>query len=98
MGDFLAFRRMLTPVLIQILFWLGMIVVVIAGSSLFIFGDGAERVGGLAIFIFGSLHVRVFSELFIVIFRINETLTDIRRNTQPLSAGRVNRGENPPVG
>jgi hypothetical protein len=38
-GDFLAFRRMLTPVLLQLLFWLGVLGCIGAGV-LVIVGDG----------------------------------------------------------
>lgn len=83
MRDFLSFRRMVTPVIIQIFFWIGVIGSVVAGLTL-IFGGGtaemsqAEAVGaGVVTLIFGPLAIRLYAELLIVVFRINETLTDI---------------------
>ena len=76
MGDFLAFRRMVTPVLIQVIFWIGILGVVIYGF---------QTVGGLEsilIIVVGALLVRVWCELLILAFRINETLTDIKNNQQ----------------
>lgn len=83
MRDFISFRRMVTPVIIQIFFWIGVFGSVIAGLTL-IFGGGtadmsqAEAVGaGLLTLVFGPLAARLYAELLIVVFRINETLTDI---------------------
>ena len=76
MEDFFAFRRMLTPVLIQVLFWLCTIAVVLVGGYMIV-GEG-ETVTGLLLILLGPLGVRVYFELLIVIFRMNETLTDIK--------------------
>ena len=38
MKDFLAFRTMVTPVIIQILFWLGAVICLIAGVIMVIYG------------------------------------------------------------
>jgi uncharacterized membrane protein len=74
MSDFLAFRKMITTLIIRIIFWLGVIAAVIAGLGMLV--DG--RSGGLALLILGPLAVRIYCELLIVIFRINETLTEIK--------------------
>ncbi|MCH8309554.1 MAG: DUF4282 domain-containing protein [Chloroflexi bacterium] len=81
MEDFLTFRRMITPTLIQIAFWLAIVATVIFGLAGLAFGDGLGKLGGLAILIFGPLYARVIAELFILVFRMNETLTDIKNNT-----------------
>ena len=80
--DFLTFRRMITPLLIQALFWVFSAVVIIAGIVLVIAGPGAlQRMLGLFAIFLGPLAVRVYLEICMVAFRINETLTDIRANT-----------------
>ena len=80
--DFLTFRRMITPLLIQALFWIGVVLVILAGIVLLIVGPGAlGRVIGVFTILLGPLAVRVYMEIFIVGFRINGTLTDIRANT-----------------
>jgi len=82
MGDFWAFRKMVTPVIIQILFWVGVIICVIAGFVLI--GTGIKQPGhqsllsGVLLVIFGPLVVRLYCEILIVFFRINETLTEIK--------------------
>lgn len=76
MQDFLSFRRMLTPVIIQIVFWLGVAGCVLSG--LFTMGTSFWR--GLVIIVLGPIMVRIWCELVMVVFRINETLTDIRNH------------------
>lgn len=83
MNDFITFRRMLTPILIQIVYWLATVGVVIAGLiSLAVGEDAAGRLGGVAMLILGPLAVRVYCEILMVVFGMNETLSEIRRNTQ----------------
>lgn len=74
LNDYLTFRKMITTAFIQLFFWLGVAAVVI--MALVTMAD--SFFGGLIILIFGPLVVRIYAELLIVIFRINETLTDIR--------------------
>jgi hypothetical protein len=93
MKDFLAFRTMLTPVIIQAIFWLGAAVCVIAGlvfvlSGVGQYGGGPNVLKGFLLLFLGPIAVRVYCEILIIIFRINETLTEIklaledRRNPQ----------------
>ena len=82
MNDFFSFRRMITPVIIQILFWVFTAIAVIGGIVL-MFGGGAKTALGLIWIVVGPLVARVYCEILIVVFRINETLTDIRANTMP---------------
>ena len=82
MNDFITFRRKITPVLIQVVYWIATAGVIIAGFSRLIGGDGAaERGIGLATLIFGPLAIRIYAEIFLVVFRMNETLTEIKDNT-----------------
>lgn len=86
MGDFWAFRTMVTPVIIQILFWVGVIVCIIAGVAMIASGDlyFGERMPlkGVLLIIFGPLVVRIYCEILIVFFRINETLTEIKHSLE----------------
>jgi len=83
-GDFLSFRRMLTPIIIQVVYWVVTVGVVLAGLALLGGGDtGGQRFGGLLVILLGPIGVRIYAEILIVIFKINETLTEIRHNTQP---------------
>jgi len=84
MNDFLKFRKMITPAIIQILFWIGAAISVIAGliimgTSFGRFGGGAATFfGGLLTLVFGPIVVRIYCEILILFFRMNETLTEIK--------------------
>ncbi len=88
MKDFITFKRMLTPILIQIVFWLAVVAIVIGGlvtavigltqlGSRNVAGALGTIVAGIVAMIFGPLVARIYAEILIVIFRINETLTDL---------------------
>jgi hypothetical protein len=84
MRDFWAFRTMVTPVIIEILFWIGAICCLIIGGIMIIYGATHYQAGppnylweGVLVFLLGPLVVRVYCEILIVFFRINETLTEI---------------------
>ena len=81
-GDFLAFRRMITPVLTQVVFWLLVVVFVLCFLVLlrFFVGSLVFLLMPVALIV-GFLYARISTEAILVLFRINETLTDIRRLT-----------------
>ncbi|HOM67057.1 MAG TPA: DUF4282 domain-containing protein [Brevefilum fermentans] len=92
--NFLSFERMITPVIIKVLFYIGLVVSVIGGIVVFIgsviagFADGGVGsillgligglIGGVLTVFLGVLATRIYAELLILFFRINETLTDIK--------------------
>jgi hypothetical protein len=87
MGDFaefMSFRKMMTPVLIQILFWIGVVFSVIGGIVMIVAGATAYRGGavmvllGLFYLFLGPIWVRVWCELLIVFFRIEENTRFLR--------------------
>ncbi len=75
MKDFLCFRSMMTPTLLQIIFWLGTIFAVFAG--LYVIFIHHKFSIGLQILILGPLLLRVLCEMMIVIFRVNDNLKKI---------------------
>jgi len=81
-GDFWAFRRMITPVIIQIIFWIGVAACVISGIVLIAVGDDADEGGliftGIMVMLVGPVIVRIQCEMAVVFFRINETLTETK--------------------
>jgi hypothetical protein len=82
MRDFLAFRTMVAPLIIQIIFWIGVAACIIAGLG-GIFSASGPRPGiqigtGLLVLFLGPLVVRIYCEILIIFFRINETLTEIK--------------------
>ena len=82
--EILSFKKMITPVIIQILFWIGIAGVVISalvvmGTSLGRYGSGVGGFfGGLVFLVVGPVLVRVYFELLIILFRMNDTLNEIR--------------------
>ncbi|MCL4502895.1 MAG: DUF4282 domain-containing protein [Deltaproteobacteria bacterium] len=82
MSDFWSFRKMITPVIIEILFWVGVIICIIAGLILIAAGIRVNEtqpvLSGVLLVILGPLAVRIYCEILIVFFRINETLTEIK--------------------
>ena len=85
MNDFWAFRRMITPLIIQIIFWIGAIGLFIGGIvgiATAHDGGAGQIVWGILLMILGPLWVRIWCELLILFFRMNETLTEIKNNTK----------------
>jgi hypothetical protein len=88
MNDFLTFRKMITPLIIQILFWIGVVGSILVGLVMMVsgassdYGGGQSVLMGLFVLLLGPIMVRIYCELLILFFRMNETLTDIRSNTQ----------------
>lgn len=90
LGDFLAFRVMMATSVIRILFAIGAIAIVVAMVLIIVaalmernaFRDPIETFGkviaSLVAAAIGMFLWRLYCELFIVIFRINDTLSEIK--------------------
>lgn len=89
MGDFFAFRMLITPRFIQILFVLGLIGLVIAFAGA---ASNEQALAGILILAFGTLYWRILCELFFVLFRINDTLTLIKADTTVLAPAPAGAG------
>ena len=86
----LNFDKMITPVLIKILFYIGVAASIIGGIIVFFGGlisafqqnsFGAASgglIGGPLVVILGILLARVYAELLIVVFQIHESLVAIK--------------------
>ena len=83
MNDFLAFRKMITPVVIQVLFWVGVVVCLIAAIVMFAQGRAETILGGLFFLILGPLMCRIYCELLIIGFKMLDYLREISENTKP---------------
>jgi hypothetical protein len=102
MKDFMLFRRMVTPYIIMVIFWLAilaMVVSMVIFSITLVASDNNDNGASIAYLCIawpiglplGILVIRIYCELLILFFRMNETLTDIK-NT-------LARGQNlPPTG
>ena len=84
MNNLFTLDNMLTPKIVTVLYWLGLIAVVLTALSM-LFGFAQYQFMGffqrlffaVLTLIFGGLLVRVYSELLIVIFKIHENLKKI---------------------
>jgi hypothetical protein len=81
MGDFLKFETMITPFVIQAIFWIAVVISIIAGIVQIIAG-GMGIVTGLLTIILGPLAARIYCEIVILFFRMNDHLRQIQHNTQ----------------
>ena len=92
MKDFFSFRRMITPYIIMIIFWASIVLLIIGliAETIAVITIGAQNNGqdfllllcciwpiGLPV---GILVIRIYCELLILFFRMNETLTDIKNS------------------
>lgn len=81
MNDFLAFKKMITPIAIQILFWIGVGVCVIMGITMIAaaspIGRATAVVSGLIVLFVGPIAVRVACELIVIVFGIYDRLKEI---------------------
>jgi hypothetical protein len=91
MDDFFSFKTMLTPVIIRILFWVGIFASIIGGIYLIVISHSsagfhgvaslhsAGIISGIFCIIVVPLVWRLICELMILQFRIYETLIDINQ-------------------
>ncbi|MHB1677913.1 MAG: DUF4282 domain-containing protein [Sulfuriferula sp.] len=81
--QFLTFDEMLTPRLIILLYWILLLSAVATGLNRMFAGFGGFNFGGfltgIAIMAGGALAARVWCELLIVLFKMNEALQEIRK-------------------
>jgi hypothetical protein len=75
--NLLKFEKLITPAIIQIFYFVGLIAVVIAGIWTIMQGS---LIQGILIIIFGAIAVRVQSELLILFFRVYDKLCEINNN------------------
>ncbi len=75
-GSFWSFDKMISGALIKILYWLGVIGIIITGAFMFQNDDTILLVG---LIIVGNLIWRIVCEGIIVIFKIFEKLNQIER-------------------
>jgi hypothetical protein len=80
MQDFFTFRKMLTPWLVQFLFWAAMIIFIVIAIIDIIHHESWRVV--LEIIILGPLAARIIGEVIIIFFRINDNLTAIKQKLE----------------
>ncbi len=82
MNDLLKFDTMITPKIITLVYWLLLLLVVCAGLGSMFSGFEGFTIGrflmGLLGMVVGALGARIWCELLIVLFKMNEALQEIR--------------------
>lgn len=77
MNDLLFFDKMVTPKIITVVYWLMLASTIVSAFSA-IFGTyGAGFVAGIIILISGFIFARIFCEVLVVLFKINENMQKI---------------------
>ncbi|HZW68172.1 MAG TPA: DUF4282 domain-containing protein [Pseudogracilibacillus sp.] len=84
MGGFLKFEKMITPLFIQLIFWIGFALSVVFGLFMIGYGiiadaGGLAQIGlGLLSLFLGPIILRVYCEMLIVVFKMQGALISIR--------------------
>jgi hypothetical protein len=76
MKDIFFFDKMLTPKIIIGVYWLLLVSAIATGFGIMFAGD--SFFGGLGAAIGGMIGARIFCELLIVMFKMNEALQELR--------------------
>lgn len=83
MKTVLFFDNMLTPKIITLVYWLLLVVSIVGGiASMFGGYEGftfGKFIMGLVYAVGGSVAARIWCELLIVLFKMNDALQDIRK-------------------
>jgi quinol-cytochrome oxidoreductase complex cytochrome b subunit len=77
MQDYLSFRKMITPAFIQIIFWIGVVALIVGGLWAM---DQSILTGVLGLLV-GLLVWRIYCELMLILFKIYERLGEIAEKT-----------------
>lgn len=77
MRNVLFFDTMITPKIITFVYWITLICVVVAAFSTMFSSYGGGFIQGLIVLVAGIVGARIWCELLIVLFRINENLQKI---------------------
>lgn len=85
LSNFMKFDTMLAPLIIQIIFWIGLIIFGAIGIIMILMGIFTIFAGGfillilgILVLIIGPLIIRIQCELLIIFFKMHESVQDIR--------------------
>ena len=74
MKEFLKYEYMITPGILKILSYVGMVVCVIMGIIAFLSGAPDALTAGIGLVVLGPIACRIYAELMLVIFEIHKEL------------------------
>lgn len=87
-ADFLLFRRFITPAFVQVIFWIEVVLCLVAGIFIMAWDidgyggpEGWQILVGLVILLLGPIFSRIWCERLVVHFRSYEELKKIETNT-----------------
>jgi len=91
--DYLNFRNMITPRIIEVLFWISVLIYVVVGSYIILVKGSVPEIvpqnyrvlGGIATVLIGPIFARVYCEVLILFFRMNETMTELKNVNSNMS-------------
>lgn len=72
--DYFYFKTLVAPTVIQAIHFLFIVSILVTGSIMLVHGNFFR---GAWVIIFGALTVRLICELMILLFKINNTITEI---------------------
>ena len=78
MKSFINFEYMITPGILKILCYIGMVVCVVMGLFAFFSGASDALTAGISLIVLGPIACRIYTELLLVIFEIHKTLKEIK--------------------
>lgn len=76
---FISFENFITPTIIVFIFWLSIIGVCLSGLAAIFSG---YILSGILEIIFGAIFVKIFCEILMVLFKINDSLKEIAKNSR----------------
>ena len=80
---FIKFDKMITPTIIKIVFWIGVALSLIGAIASIVqgmsyYGHPSQILLGLVMIVLGPLLVRIYCELLIIMFKMYETLIEVK--------------------
>lgn len=77
MNDFISFRLLITPTIVQFIYWLLTFFAIFGGIAVLVFSDGWMRIVAVPVIFLGPILLRVTAECLLLSFNINENLLAI---------------------
>lgn len=99
MGGSLKFEKMITPFIIQVLFWLGVLGAILGGLGTIVLGFITDTnaltqlIIGLLMMFIGPIVVRIYCELLMVVFTMQKALISIRDAVSGKMSNHLTRDE-----
>ena len=78
MNEYISFDKFVTPIIIQIVFWIGLAGIVLVSLTAIVQGQGAQ---GLVLLLIGPVIWRVYTEILLVLFKIYEELREMNQKS-----------------